>query len=96
MGSGSSGLSEPSRDVLGSSGFCVYMTFRNVFRNTLIFHFSWLVYRTMCSPNWAGNPSGNTLSGERFDQVISEAPLKSVRVGMRSARHSVHMVWDRL
>ena len=60
MGSCSSGLSEPSRDVLGSSGFCVYMTFRNVFRNTLIFLYSRLVYRTMCSPNWAGNLSWNT------------------------------------
>ena len=92
MGSGSSGLSEPSRDVLGLSGFCVYMTFRNVFRNTLIFLYSRLVYRTMCSPNGSGNPSGNTYLGELSEQVISEAPLKSVRVVMRSSGDSVFMV----
>ena len=60
MGSGSSGLCEPPRDVLGSSGFCVYMTFRNVFRNTLMSLYTWFVYRTMCSPSWAGHVSGNT------------------------------------
>ena len=42
--SGSSGLSGASRDVLGSSGGCAYMTFRNVFRNTLIAFDSRLVY----------------------------------------------------
>ena len=60
IGSGSSGLSGPSRAVSSSSEICVYMFLETSSGTHWSFYDSRLVYRSMCSPSWFEKPSGNT------------------------------------
>ena len=60
IGSGSSGLSGPSRAVSGSPEICVYMFLETSSGTHWSFYDSRLVYRIMCSPSWFEKPSGNT------------------------------------